>query len=207
MYKRVCELIISECGIEKDKYQFGLTKVFLRAAQIERLERSRMSRINECAVIVQKNVRRLIQVKLYKKAKIAIDFMQICARQGFAYRDYLVIKKIACTSIIQARLRGQVAHAQHLRKKACAIRIQQAVRQFQAKKRFAQRRRQLELLVVLQSSIRGFAVRRVYQERLFQAKSLEALKNQKVELEQRVKQLELQSKSQVEVCRETAFCC
>lgn len=188
--KKACQIILNKCGIDNTRYQFGLTKIFLRAGQVERIERGRMTRVNECAVIIQKNVRRHIQRQKYARIIRAIELVQVCSRQYFAHKEFVFIKRTVCATIIQAKIRGFVAQRGYSTQLSAAMKVQRAVRKFQAKKAFAKQIHRREMLLIIQSRIRGHLSRQVYFERLFQAKNLEALKNQKAELEDRVKTME-----------------
>ena len=51
-----------------DKYQLGLTKIFFRAGMLAFLENLRTTRLNECAVMIQKNLRcQVLQEKVSSK--------------------------------------------------------------------------------------------------------------------------------------------
>jgi myosin-5 len=52
---------------EEDKYQIGLTKIFFRAGMLAVLEGLRTARLNQLVTVVQKNVRRWIDLRRFRE--------------------------------------------------------------------------------------------------------------------------------------------
>lgn len=188
--KKACEIILQSIGIEKEKYQFGSTKIFLRASQIERIERARMARLNQSAIQVQKNIRRMIWHKRYKQTLVSISLLQVCLRQFQSFDHYLLLKKTHHTEMVQRIARVKLVKHALARETKCALVIQQKVREHLAKKKLKLKKREMATLTLVQAAIRGYHARKVYAEQLFQLRSLEALKNEKAGLELRVAEME-----------------
>jgi len=121
--RTLCSDILSSTISEADKYQVGLTKIFFRAGLLARFEQLRTNRLNELTTLIQKNVRRYI-----------------------AQRDYKRLQKSAVG--LQALWRGKDARkrAQAMRQDRAAVQIQKAARGYLERSRF-QRARQAVLAV------------------------------------------------------------
>ena len=64
----------------KDKYQLGLTKIFFRAGMLAFLENLRTNRLNECAIMIQKNLRAKYYRRKYLEARASIIALQSLSR-------------------------------------------------------------------------------------------------------------------------------
>jgi myosin-5 len=116
--KTLCTVILTKTITDTDKYQAGLTKIFFRAGMLASLESMRSTRLNGLVTIVQKNVRRRLAVKRYGQMRSGAIKIQTWWR-----------------GIMARRLVG------HLRKEACALRLQKAGRAFVQRKKFLDCRR------------------------------------------------------------------
>lgn len=117
-----------------DKYQLGLTKIFFRAGMLAFLENLRTTRLNECAVMIQKNLRCKFYRRKYLEARDSILLLQAWTR-GY-----------------QARL-----HAEEVRQTRAATNIQKVWRGHKDKKRFNEIRKNI---IMLQGVTKGFLCRR-----------------------------------------------
>ncbi|KAJ5179629.1 hypothetical protein N7492_002839 [Penicillium capsulatum] len=117
-----------------DKYQLGLTKIFFRAGMLAFLENLRTSRLNECAIMIQKNLRS----KYYR-------------------RRYLDARESILTT--QAFIRGFLARqrAQELRTTKAATTIQRVWRGSKDRKQYTKTRNNF---ILFQSVTKGFLCRR-----------------------------------------------
>ncbi|CAG8024704.1 unnamed protein product [Penicillium salamii] len=134
--RQMCHAILRKAlGDEKqDKYQLGLTKIFFRAGMLAFLENLRTSRLNECAIMIQKNLR----AKYYR-------------------RRYLDARESILTT--QAFIRGFLARqqAQEIRRAKAATTIQRVWRGQKEKKRYTQVRKNF---IMFESIAKGFLCRR-----------------------------------------------
>jgi myosin-5 len=119
---------------KQDKYQLGLTKIFFRAGMLAFLENLRTSRLNECAIMIQKNLR----CKYYR-------------------RRYLEARESILTT--QAFIRGFLARqrAQEIRRTKAATTIQRVWRGSKDRKRYNEIRQNF---ILFQSVTKGFLCRR-----------------------------------------------
>lgn len=117
-----------------DKYQLGLTKIFFRAGMLAFLENLRTSRLNDCAIMIQKNLR----CKYYR-------------------RKYLEARE--SITMFQALTRGYIArqHAQETRRDKAATTIQRVFRGQKERKKFNKIRNNI---IMLQAVLKGYLCRR-----------------------------------------------
>ncbi|KAF9533339.1 P-loop containing nucleoside triphosphate hydrolase protein [Crepidotus variabilis] len=138
----LCSTILDKTIADVDMYQNGLTKIFFRAGMLAALESFRSDRLNTMVTLVQKNVRRQLAMKQYKKLRSA-------------------------TIKIQTWWRGILARrfVEDIRREVSAMRLQAGIRTYLQRKRFSQIR---QAIVLFQSRIRGIQTRQKYrQDRTF----------------------------------------
>ncbi|KAL2866333.1 type V myosin [Aspergillus lucknowensis] len=90
-----------------DKYQLGLTKIFFRAGMLAFLENLRTSRLNECATMIQKNLRCKYYRRRYLEARSSILASQSLIRGFLARQHAAEIRQIKAATTIQRVWRGQ----------------------------------------------------------------------------------------------------
>lgn len=89
-----------------DKYQLGLTKIFFRAGMLAFLENLRTTRLTECAVMIQKNLRCKYYRRKYLEARTSILLTQALARGYQARRSAQEVRRIKAATTIQKVWRG-----------------------------------------------------------------------------------------------------
>ena len=89
-----------------DKYQLGLTKIFFRAGMLAFLENLRTTRLNECAVMIQKNLRCKYYRRKYLEAKNSILILQTWIRGSQARQRAEEVRQIKAATNIQKVWRG-----------------------------------------------------------------------------------------------------
>lgn len=117
-----------------DKYQLGLTKIFFRAGMLAFLENLRTTRLNECATMIQKNLRCKYYRRKYLEARDSILMLQAWTR-GY-----------------QARIR-----AEHIRQNRAATNIQKVWRGHKERKQFVDIRKNI---IMLEAVTKGYLLRR-----------------------------------------------
>ena len=117
-----------------DKYQLGLTKIFFRAGMLAFLENLRTTRLNECATMIQKNLRCKYYRRKYLEARHSIFMFQAWTR-GF-----------------QARIRAETT-----RQNRAATNIQKVWRGHKERKRFSAIRNNI---ILLEAVSKGFLLRK-----------------------------------------------
>jgi myosin-5 len=111
--RELCALILAQTINDPDKYQSGMTKIFFRAGMLAALESLRSGRLNQMVTVVQKNMRRHMAIKQYRRLRAAAITIQTWWR-GIAARKFVA----------------------SIRRASIAIRLQKALRRFAQRKRF-----------------------------------------------------------------------
>lgn len=117
-----------------DKYQLGLTKIFFRAGMLAFLENLRTSRLNNAAIMIQKNLRAKYYRRRYLEALDSIKTFQAFARAVMARH-----------------------HAQEARRHKGATTIQRVWRGSKERKRYVQFRHDL---IVFEATAKGWLCRK-----------------------------------------------
>jgi myosin V len=204
-----------------DKYQLGLTKIFFRAGMLAFLENLRTSRLNDCAVMIQKNLKAKYYRRKYLEAQSAILHFQSWSRGHLARKHAQEIRKIKAATTIQRVWRGQkqrkyfnsirnnvilaqAAAKGFLRRREimdtrlgnAAVLIQQTWRSRRQMRSWRQYRRKV---IIIQSLWRGKKARRGYKKIREEARDLKQisykLENKVVELTQSLGSMKRENKA------------
>lgn len=196
----------SERGL--DKYQLGLTKIFFRAGMLAFLENLRTNRLNECAIMIQKNLRCKYYRRKYLEARQSILLFQACTRGRQARIRAEEVRQIRAATMIQTLWRGQkerrkfnairdniillqsVTKGFLCRKNIMETRIGNAVniiqRSWRSRRQMRSWRQYRKKIVIIQSLWRGIKARRGYKTLREEARDLKQisykLENKVVEL-------------------------
>ncbi|KAJ5641570.1 hypothetical protein N7490_005570 [Penicillium lividum] len=105
----MCHAILRKAlgDAKQDKYQLGLTKIFFRAGMLAFLENLRTSRLNECAIMIQKNLRCKYYRRRYLEARESILTTQAFIRGFLARQLAQEIRRTKAATTIQRVWRGQ----------------------------------------------------------------------------------------------------
>ena len=90
-----------------DKYQLGLTKIFFRAGMLAFLENLRTNRLNECAIMIQKNLKAKYYRKKYLEARASIINLQSLSRAYVSRLRAEEQRQVKAATMIQTLWRGQ----------------------------------------------------------------------------------------------------
>nr|XP_028562637.1 unconventional myosin-Va isoform X9 [Podarcis muralis] len=210
--KQTCKNVLEKLILDKDKYQFGKTKIFFRAGQVAYLEKIRADKLRAACIRIQKTIRGWLLRKKYlrmRKAAITIQryvrgYQARCLAtflrrtkaaiiiQKFQ-RMYVVRKRyrrtLAGTLVLQSYLRGYIArkkYQQMLRGHKATI-IQKHVRGWLARLRY---HRSLEAIVYLQCCFRRMMAKRELKKLKIEARSVEHYKKLNVGMENKIMQLQ-----------------
>jgi len=112
--KSFCTTILEQTLTDPDKYQIGLTKVFLRAGMLAYLESRRLDRLNSLATIIQKNFKRTMERNRYQRLRKSSIKIQTWWRGIMAKRLVLSIRKEVATRRLQAIVRRFVQRRKFL---------------------------------------------------------------------------------------------
>ena len=204
-----------------DKYQLGLTKIFFRAGMLALLENLRTSRLKECAIMIQKNLRCKLYRKKYLEARNSILLVQALAR-GFKARELAErVRRDRAATVIQKTWKGQKERKRYTeirenvilfqaitkgylcRRNITDTRIGNATRTIQRSWRTRRQLRSWRLyrkkIVLIQSLWRGKKARRGYKTLREEARDLKQisykLENKVVELTQSLGTMKRENKS------------
>jgi myosin-5 len=210
-----------------DKYQMGLTKIFFRAGMLAFLENLRTARLNDAAVMIQKNLRAKYYRRVYLEMREAIVSVQSLAR-GYMTRERTEeARQVKAATTIQRVWRGSKERKRFAIVRKSVVLFQAAAKGFLCRKnildtrlgnaaRIIQRswRKQRQLkswrqyrkkIVIIQGLWRGKVARREYKSLRAESRDLKnisyKLENKVVELTQTLGTMKEQNrslKSQVE---------
>uniref|UniRef100_A0A8C0ZHD2 Myosin VA n=1 Tax=Cyanistes caeruleus TaxID=156563 RepID=A0A8C0ZHD2_CYACU len=219
--KQTCKNVLEKLIQDKDKYQFGKTKIFFRAGQVAYLEKIRADKLRAACIRIQKTIRGWLMRKKYirmRKAAITIQrhvrgYQARCCITATAknktraaitiqkfQRMYVVRKRYQCmrdaTIALQALLRGYMVRNRYqmmLREHKSVV-IQKHVRGWLARRRY---RRTLRAIVYLQCCYRRMMAKRELKKLKIEARSVERYKKLHIGLENKIMQLQRKIDEQV----------
>jgi myosin-5 len=106
---------------DEDKYQVGLSKVFLRAGQVAFIEKLRAETLRNAVVMIQKHVRGFRQRQKYAAMRTATIKIQACVRGKLARNLFKFKKSTRAAIILQKYIRRYLGRQRFLRTKKAAI--------------------------------------------------------------------------------------
>ena len=98
-----------------DKYQLGLTKIFFRAGMLAFLENLRTNKLNEAAIMIQKNLRAKYHRRRYLEAIDSIKAFQSLARGEMARQRAEEARQQRSATTIQRVWKGQKERKRYVR--------------------------------------------------------------------------------------------
>ncbi|KAF2261074.1 myosin-2 [Lojkania enalia] len=205
----------------RDKYQMGLTKIFFRAGMLAFLENLRTARLNEAAIMIQKNLRAKYYRHKYLETRESIIQLQALAR-GYITRERAEeARQIKAATTIQRVWRGCKDRERYHAIRNSVIKFQAAAKGYLCRKylldtrlgnaaRIIQRnwrsqrslkawRQYRKKIVIIQNLWRGRQARRQYKVLREEARDLKQisykLENKVVELTQSLGTMKAQNKA------------
>ncbi len=122
----LCSLILQRTINDPDKYQNGKTKIFFRAGMLAALETLRADRLNTMVTVVQKNMRRHMCMKRYRRMRTATIRIQTWWRGVLAKRFVAQVRRET------AAIRFQKAARRYIQRK-CFTELRTTVVRFQSR--------------------------------------------------------------------------
>lgn len=110
----LCSLILTKTINDPDKYQPGLTKIFFRAGMLAALETLRSSRLNALVCVMQKNMRRRMAVKHFKRLREATVRIQTWWRGIMARKFVEGVRREVATIRLQTGIRRMLQRQKFL---------------------------------------------------------------------------------------------
>uniref|UniRef100_A0A8C2I065 Myosin VAb n=1 Tax=Cyprinus carpio TaxID=7962 RepID=A0A8C2I065_CYPCA len=154
--KLTCQSVLER--LNKDKYQFGKTKIFFRAGQVAYLEKLRADKLRAACINIQKTIRCWLARKKYLRIRQATITLQKYTRGHQARCLCKTLRRTRATVIFQKYTRMWAARQQFLRQRTAAVLIQRLLRGYTARleyKRLVCERKAL----LIQRWVRGFLAR------------------------------------------------
>jgi len=204
-----------------DKYQLGLTKIFFRAGMLAFLENLRTSKLNDSAVMIQKNLRCKYYRRKYLDTRESILAMQAWSRGYFARQRADEVRRTKAAITIQTVWRGHKAKNSYnvirnniillqgvtkgylCRKQIMETRVGNAAlviqRSWRTRRQLRSWRQYRRKIVIIQSLWRGKEARRDYKKTREEARDLKQisykLENKVVELTQSLGTMKRENKA------------
>ena len=204
-----------------DKYQLGLTKIFFRAGMLAFLENLRTTRLNESAVMIQKNLRCKYYRRKYLEARSSILQLQAWTRGYQARQRAEDARQVRAATTIQKVWRGHKDKKRFNKIRANIILVQGFMkgylcrrnimetrvgnaaliiqRSWRTRRQLASWRQYRRKVVIIQSLWRGKAARRGYKKIREEARDLKQisykLENKVVELTQSLGAMKRENKA------------
>ena len=103
MVPKCLDLTCSLLPQDRDKYQFGKTKIFFRAGQVAYLEKLRSDRLRFCGIMIQKHIRGWLAKRRYAKIRKSVLLTQTYAR-GMLARRWVTLHIVKLLKILFRQL-------------------------------------------------------------------------------------------------------
>ncbi|CAF1093948.1 unnamed protein product [Rotaria sordida] len=158
-YRRSCENILKNLISDKDKFQFGNTKIFFRAGQVAYLEKLRSEKLRAATIKIQTIYRGYYARKRYLKIRRTTLVLQTLSRRYLARKHAENIRRTRSIILFQSLWRMQLAYHSFQTLRFIIIDIQSHCRGYIVRKNLHQRMIERSVLTV-QSSIRMWIARR-----------------------------------------------
>uniref|UniRef100_A0A8B9PGJ4 Myosin VA n=1 Tax=Apteryx owenii TaxID=8824 RepID=A0A8B9PGJ4_APTOW len=209
--KQTCKNVLEKLILDKDKYQFGKTKIFFRAGQVAYLEKIRADKLRAACIRIQKTIRGWLMRKKYQCMRAATIALQALLRGYMARNKYQMVRNpnvlLLHCSFIPAYLQdkaalwcplenlksGVVCNSNMLREHKSII-IQKHVRGWLARVHY---QRTLKAIVYLQCCYRRMIAKRELKKLKIEARSVERYKKLHIGLENKIMQLQRKIDEQV----------
>ncbi|KAM7337300.1 hypothetical protein ACRRTK_003419 [Alexandromys fortis] len=214
--KQTCKNVLEKLILDKDKYQFGKTKIFFRAGQVAYLEKLRADKLRAACIRIQKTIRGWLLRKKYlcmQRAAITVQryvrgyqarcYAKFLRRTKAAttiqkyWRMYVVLRKYkirrAATIVLQSYLRGYLARNRYRKilREHKAVIIQKRVRGWLARTHY---KRTMQAIIYLQCCFRRMMAKRELKKLKIEARSVERYKKLHIGMENKIMQLQRKNK-------------
>ena len=129
----LCKYILNYLKVDSSEYQIGLTKVFFKKDTFDDLKVKRSNKIEELIISLQKNVRRLVYQRAYKRKKKACVVIQSYTRRYIAIKFVETIRRQRASIIIQKFVRRYIAFINYRAKERAVSLLQCCIRRHWAR--------------------------------------------------------------------------
>uniref|UniRef100_A0A8D1N376 Unconventional myosin-Va n=1 Tax=Sus scrofa TaxID=9823 RepID=A0A8D1N376_PIG len=159
--KQTCKNVLEKLILDKDKYQFGKTKIFFRAGQVAYLEKLRADKLRAACIRIQKTIRGwLLRKKYLRMRKAAITVQRyVRGHQARCYAKFL--RRTKAATIIQKYWRMYTVRRRYKIRRTATIVLQSYLRGYLARNRYRKILREHKA-VIIQKWVRGWLARTYY---------------------------------------------
>ncbi|KAI7872335.1 P-loop containing nucleoside triphosphate hydrolase protein [Spinellus fusiger] len=163
--EKLCFIILETSIKDVSMYQAGISKIFFRAGQLAYLEKLRTDRFNECAVLLQKNIRRFVYRTRYVRMQELAVKLQCIARRRVACANMLSLLENRAALTIQKNWRRVVERRKYLAIQAFIFKLQAVSRAYNGRRQF-ELLRENHAAVQIQRLVRGWFARKHYKKQI-----------------------------------------
>ncbi|CAL8294783.1 unnamed protein product [Boreogadus saida] len=225
-FNQTCKTALEKLIEDRDKYQFGRTKIFFRAGQVAYLEDLRSEKLRLACVSIQKTLRCWLARKKFLRMRRSAVVLQKHVRAQQACRFVRLLRWTNAAVVIQKNVRMWAGRRAYQRERSAAVSIQCCFRAYKARQSYhkllyeqktvviqswvrgwlARRRHQryLAAVVLLQSCVRRLGARRELKRLRAEARSVEHFKKLNVGMENKIMQLQRRIDQQQKEHREAS---
>uniref|UniRef100_A0A8C7E709 Unconventional myosin-Va n=1 Tax=Naja naja TaxID=35670 RepID=A0A8C7E709_NAJNA len=217
--KQTCKNVLEKLILDKDKYQFGKTKIFFRAGQVAYLEKIRADKLRAACIRIQKTIRGWLMRKKYLRMRKAAITIQRYVRGYQARCLAMFLRRTKAAMVIQKFQRMVAARKRYRHIRAATVTLQSHLRGYVARKKYHKMlwehkatiiqkhvrgwlarlhyHRTLKAIIYLQCCVRRMRARRELKKLKIEARSVEHYKKLNVGMENKIMQLQRKIDDQV----------
>lgn len=159
--KAFCKSILETSITSTGKYQMGKSKIFFRAGQLASLEKQRSDRMNEAAIIIQKNLRMIYYRKQYHLIRNSLIALQTVARGCISRQRTKALKEHNAAVMIQKTWKGYSQHKSYQQIRNSIITLQACIRSKALRKLILEQRYESAARTI-QRHWRGYTARKEF---------------------------------------------
>ena len=160
--KEFCDRILQKSITSVGKYQMGKTKIFFRAGMLALLEKQRSDRMNESAIIIQKNLRMIYYRKQYNLIRNSIIAFQTISRGSVARRNAQTLRQYNAAVTIQKSWKGYSQYKSYQSTRKSVVRLQASIRGLLLRNQILEQRFE-SAACTIQRYWRGYSARKEFQ--------------------------------------------
>lgn len=157
--KEFCSSILQRSITSTGKYQMGKSKIFFRAGQLASLEKQRSDRMNEAAIIIQKNLRMIYYRKQYHLIRNCLIALQTVARGCLSRQRAKAMKDHNAAVTIQKNWKSYSQQKAYQQIRNSIITLQSCIRSKALRTRILEQRYEFAACVI-QRTWRGYTARK-----------------------------------------------
>jgi len=194
-----CLIMLKKMNINPSQYQFGSSKLFLRANQIEKIEYMRQYTLNSSQTLIAKMFKGYKTNKWFRSMKQSTLLLTSAARGLFARNELVNLRKNHASQMLQSLYRQFKVRTLVRRQMSLIKSIQRLARARLSYDRSGHEQLILSNTTCIQSTCRGYLIRKVFYDMLREARAIQLIKKQKEGLEVHVQTLEYELEREIKI--------